>query len=473
MNDRMREEIDNMMQNITFDPAMMQRTRTKSRGHSITHAAKRALALAVAAAILTTGAFALGVSLLQHIRNQMGSFGSQVVPVITANEAQDQGLKVSVVGSMSDSYNTKVYLAIQDTTGDRLDENTKLEAFCEAKEKGQNASIIGVVYPPKQISYDKETKTALFEMRAERRDLATETNGQHTLKIAIKSIQPGYYDAYWSDNESLHCTVKGVKNYTIALDGDMPVPEQNPRTLEGMNGIRLSSMGFDENNIFHTMFEIPEGIYFRQRDKVTPEGTPTGEKYLKDMIITNLSSMDSHRFTNEAMVSHETKHILSDDGRYMDFQVPYYKREAMPEEVTLQISASYVTKPEIKGKWNLETTIETTPEYTLSKPVQLLENCMVTEARLSPIGLYVEYTNVKCLLTPAVITMKDGTTYRYDEEQTGNAINGMFTGDGICKWYLDFAENEYANIKNPLNQPLDITQVDKVTINGVEIPFDR
>ena len=189
MNDRMREEIDNMMQNITFDPAMMQRTRTK---YSITHAAKRALALAVAAAILTTGAFALGVSLLQHIRNQMGSFGSQVVPVITANEAQDQGLKVSVVGSMSDSYNTKVYLAIQDTTGDRLDENTKLEAFCEAKEKGQNASIIGVVYPPKQISYDKETKTALFEMRAERRDLATETNGQHTLKIAIIALSKNH-----------------------------------------------------------------------------------------------------------------------------------------------------------------------------------------------------------------------------------------------------------------------------------------
>jgi hypothetical protein len=39
---------------------------------------------------------------------------------------------------------------------------------------------------------------------------------------------------------------------------------------------------------------------------------------------------------------------------------------------------------------------------------------------------------------------------------------------------LDFA-NPYSSEENVygLKEPLDITQVEKVTINGVEIPFER
>ncbi len=487
MNDRMREEIDNMMQNITFDPAMMQRTRTKSRGHSITHAAKRALALAVAAAILTTGAFALGVSLLQHIRNQMGSFGSQVVPVITANEAQDQGLKVSVVGSMSDSYNTKVYLAIQDMTGDRLDENIKLEMHCKAKEDMPAGIRAGSAYPPRQLSYDKETKTALFELTAPRMDWIAEHNEQRTLELSISSIQPGYHDIYYLDNDTLHFTATGLKDTTLKMDGDIPAPGQYFRKLEGTNGINLSSMGFDENGVFHTLFEIPEGIYFRTRymdkdgyifdtkEAASKNGNSETRLSYRDFIDANINAnIESDGLPDYLRSTSDMDSIrsLTKDSKYFHYQNTWYIREKLPKEVNVNIAGSYALKPEILGEWNLETTVEVTPEYSLREQVTVFKDSVLTESRLSPLGLYAEYTNAQSFVGAVEITMKDGTVYNFP--MLDHTMSASYTSDHKFCWYLDFA-NPYPTEENVygLNQPLDITQVDKVTINGVEIPFDR
>ncbi len=462
-----------MMQNITFDPAMMQRTRTK---YSITHAAKRALALAVAAAILTTGAFALGVSLLQHIRNQMGSFGSQVMPIAATCQTEDEGFEFSVVASMGDGYVTHVYVQVKDTIGGRLNENSymhyiMMDTTGHTGEKIPEWKFSGSLSGAPIISFDEQTQTALFEIgKANWDDQLPEVNQPRTFQIIID----GFYDKYIhkgdiqdADNKySVQLT--GVADRVLEMDGDLPVPGQTPMEIEGLEGIKLSSAGFDSKGVFHSMFELSEGVYMLEKNRY----------YYNGGYITSSPNIPRVNDDEPAALISGGQLICSEDGRFQDSRADSLSRKNIPDVVTLNIAAAYRTRPWEHVDVILEPTIQPSPAYVINQPVDIGNDIIIDHAQLSTLGFYVDYTpnEQDTRPEPVVITMKDGTTYTYTQN---DITGGMGYGNGSLHKILDYwgffetEEDDTWKKSHPITQPLDITQVDKVTINGVEIPFDR
>ena len=94
---------------------------------------------------------------------------------------------------------------------------------------------------------------------------------------------------------------------------------------------------------------------------------------------------------------------LTEHGRYSHYQTTWYIREKLPKEVNVNIVGSYALKLEILGEWNLEATVEN----TLREQVTIFKDSVLTESRLSPLGLYAEYTNAQSFVGAVEITMKD------------------------------------------------------------------
>ena len=69
----------------------------------------------------------------------------------------------------------------------------------------------------------------------------------------------------------------------------------------------------------------------------------------------------------------------------------------------------------------------------------------------------------------ATITMKDGTFYAYGQME--RSFSATINSTSHIGW--DFSREDFWDKDLCMAKPLDLTQVDKVTINGVEIPFDR
>ena len=476
MNDRMREEIDNMMQNITFDPAMMQRTRTK---YSITHAAKRALALAVAAAILTTGAFALGVSLLQHIRNQMGSFGSQVMPIAATCQTEDEGFEFSVVASLCDGYQATVFVQVKDVVGGRLNQDKHMCFYIEETTGRTGEEIPEWKYAGSFISrapevFDEQTQTAIY--RVEKPNLCDnlpEANQLRTFQVIIDGIEDEGIRKGFEQEGQKPCAVNvtGIANHVLQMDGNMPVPGQNPSAeIEGMDGIKVSSVGFDSEGVFHTLFEIPEGVYCRKKTRLGDRGGWLSCK-------PNLPYIPQEESTGNWGFGNW---VCFDNDRYNDYIIYGLDSENVPDVVTLNISGSYTKTPRIDVNVVLEPTTQPTQTYNISQTIDAGNGTIIEHAQISTLGLFITHPSYQGPSNDphpqkAVITMKDGTTYTYMQDDITSRTHWYGKDFDNCIDYWGFFDTDDGISKknHPITQPLDITQVDKVTINGVEIPFDR
>lgn len=99
------------------------------------------LAAALCAALAVT-AVALSPTLQEHLAAALGGFGpyAQTVEGVTAT---DRGLRVRVVSALSDSRNVRLYIAVEDLTGDRLDENLQMEYALKRPVEAENRIYSG------------------------------------------------------------------------------------------------------------------------------------------------------------------------------------------------------------------------------------------------------------------------------------------------------------------------------------------
>lgn len=472
MNNRMRKELDHMMQNLTFDPAMMDRARRRTRRRGLTYPAKRAIAIAVAAVLLTTGALAAGITLLDRLRSQLGPFGGQVAPVVTSSQAEEQGFIVKALASMADSHSTKVYLSVQDTVGGRLDGSSVLHfSFTDlSATKDESAdTILSSSFGAQILSYDPSEQTAVFELSMENGPWAnlSAPDTPREISITVDRIQSGLH----SLDTPISIPVSRLGTQVVSMQGGpegrqpeimkdhpyqtLPRPEQTPYALEGLDGVRLSSFGMDAQGILHVLFELPEALRAAQ-DSFSLSGT-----------IVDPDAPDTPLYEPQ---SFHGRRFPSVDGRYVDFYATGYPPVSnWPEDAVLQIYGSYATLPLIQGEWTVQTTIEPAPERTLSQPTQVWV-ASITDARLSPLGLSVKGTMEKSSsLSNLVITMEDGTVYSYPGTSAG--IHGGPPSYSFVD-YWDFSDPAREG-GVPLAGPLDIDKVAKVTVSGVELPFDK
>ena len=344
---------------------------------------------AVMAAIALTGtALAVGTNwdaLMEHL----GLF-APYVQTVDGVSATDQGLKVSVVAALSDESGTRAYVAVTDLTGDRLGENLvyngRLGSSC--------------------ISYDQSTRTALLEM-----PMMTERdfNEDGSLTLTFASFQPGFRELTGIPfpEAALSTAARSSRLFT---DGELTkkvvnhgtearalLPDQNPVKLEGTDLIWISSSGFDENGVFHILYEMAEGV------QCVTDPTP-------------FMDVDGQETGSNAI-----NQLSYEGGRYLDVSFPdsdVFTRESVPRLKPGDMGIALYTGESIEGSWELTFFPENLPQRSAAMS-ETLSGMSMTGVDLTAISLRLELTSRGGTPAnyPVSVYLADGT--RIDIEDWG------------------------------------------------------
>ena len=349
----------------------------------------RIAAVMAAAMIALTGtALAVGTNwdaLMEHL----GIFAPYVQDVDGVS-VTDQGLKVSVVAALSDESGTKTYVSVTDLTGDRLSENLtyngRLGTSC--------------------ISYDPETRTALLEMPMM---ISRYFNEDGSLTLTFASFQPGLRELtgipfpeealstaarrsrLFTDEELTKKTVNSGTEVRGLLPG------QNPVKLEGTDLIWISSSGFDENGVFHILYEMAEGV--------TCAADPT--PFMK--------------LDNREILSYRINQLVWGDGRYLDVSFPdsdVFTRESLSHLELEDMDIRLYTEESIEGNWELTFFPKNLSQRSATMS-ETLSGMSMTSVDLTAISLRLELTSKggTPAAYPVSVYLADGT--RIDIEGWG------------------------------------------------------
>lgn len=349
---------------------------------------RMAAVMAAAAIALTGTALAVGTNwdaLMEH----MGLF-APYVQTVDGVSATDQGLKVSVVAALSDESGTRAYVAVTDLTGDRLGENLvyngRLGSSC--------------------ISYDQSTRTALLEM-----PMMTERdfNEDGSLTLTFASFQPGFRELTGlSFPEAALSTA--ARSSRLFTDGELTkktvnwgtearalLPDQNPVKLEGTDLIWISSSGFDENGVFHILYEMAEGV------QCVTDPTPF---------------MD---VDGQETGSYRINQLSYEGGRYLDVSFPdsnVFTKESVPHLELKDMTIRLYTEEDIEGSWELTFFPENLPQRSAAMS-ETLSGMSMTGVDLTAISLRLELTSRGGTPAnyPVSVYLADGT--RIDIEDWG------------------------------------------------------
>ena len=349
---------------------------------------RMAAVMAAAAIALAGTALAVGTNwdaLMEH----MGLF-APYVQTVDGVSATDQRLKVSVVAALSDESGTRAYVAVTDLTGDRLGENLvyngRLGSSC--------------------ISYDQSTRTALLEM-----PMMTERdfNEDGSLTLTFASFQPGSRELTGIPfpEAALSTAARSSRLFT---DGELTkktvnwgtearalLPDQNPVKLEGTDLIWISSSGFDENGVFHILYEMAEGV------QCAADPTPAME------------------FDDRETPSYRINQIAWEDGRYLDISFPdsnVFTKESVPHLELKDMTIRLYTEEDIEGSWELTFFPENLPQRSAAMS-ETLSGMSMTGVDLTAISLRLELTSRGGTPAnyPVSVYLADGT--RIDIEDWG------------------------------------------------------
>lgn len=252
----------------------------------------RMAVIAVCAAMMVTAAVAVTVPAARKaLWDYLGSF-APYAQTINGVACTDQGIEVEVLSAISDDLEARFYIAVRDVEEDRLSEFLRLDGKLvagEAKEdpNGDSSGIKMRVMSSaglaaggfEFVSYDPETKTALFSSRILYLDSAQPTGDAELSITGMNTLQGQLYESVSCASvtgdtlESLPADgnnkvifspsmVEGI-GYTDAVLPDTQVvlaPGQTPMPLEGTEDVRISSMGFASDGCFHIRLEFAEGM---------------------------------------------------------------------------------------------------------------------------------------------------------------------------------------------------------------------
>lgn len=295
------------------------------------HALRTALLAAAVTALLATTALALSPTLRDAIASALGGFAPYAQD-LTDQELTciDQGIQVKVVSALADGNTIAIYFEARDLVGDRLDSLTKTNTQLKWPEGVEWKQ--GTLYPADQITYDPETKTALYCTKfigdgAPAKNLTMQLYGQ--------VFTPGTYqlDQPLSD-ETISKAV--LKTETLTDGGIVLVPMQNPTSL--LDGhLTLSSCGFGDDGQLHIQLCVETG-----------------------KVASLLPIVHSREFLSGAKNYGEAKHYPMEqelcfdrDGMtYYDFSFQAALEDA--DDVAISQLMATVHDPDIKGEWRLE-----------------------------------------------------------------------------------------------------------------------
>lgn len=402
-------------------------------------AARVVLLAAALCAVLTVTALAVSPGLRETLASALGGFApySQELEGITA---VDQGLEVKVVSALSDGNVIRLYFTVQDLEGDRLDEytSTNLQITPPSQTDGRWKS--GTIYLSELVSYDKETKTALFTTGLVGDGLPV---SDLTVDAGAQVFTPGRHE-FRLDLPELG-TPETLRSKTLDSGETVLIPGQTPVELES-DVLSLSAYGFGGDEKLHILYQLHvpvETMYIRTflSSRAWEAGDPAGNAL-------------SQRY-NQALSQEVT--FLENGVTYYDVAYDMNAEDAndvFPREVYGNIESG----KEIKGTWRFEIPLENAEARVidLRGSGTILDGVTGERLSLSSIGATVEGNPNETssqLAYKLTVFLKDGTR-----------LHGTVDSNHYSK--------DYCSAHSSFKEPLDVDQVVGVALGMWYIPID-
>lgn len=437
------------MQKITLSPerraAILQQLHPRRARRRWT--AGRIAFAAVLAALLTFSTFAAAIPALRAaLQNALGSFTEQSQP-ITGIVVEDNGIEVRPVAALSSSNLVRVWVEVQDKTGDRLSDDMLINGWIDHKQDENVPAVNGWRGGAHVVYYDENSRTALIEIDEIGRPIADGTE----VNVSFSSFQPAERAEETVDFPREMLSVTGLKNMTedmgVPLFAEhVPlIPEQTPCELEGTDYARLSSVGFGEDGKLHiqTAFlgeanHSGSSIHCRVTDARDPNQYYGGGRYFQ---------------YNDQWYFDDVFDVTPDDLPHLTFS---------------DLNGSYLLHAPVEGNWSCTITVETADEVVYHPNVQV-GGALVEEIRVSEIGISARSSSKGTRLgyRPTYAITKDGEKLYL----TNNCIDG---GWGTV---LDDNGNPlpdgmgYAHDQWEFDEPLDPSDIVLLNFDGVDVPL--
>lgn len=428
---------------------------------------RRAIAAALVCLVLTVTATAAAVPAIREtIMSHLGAFAPYAQTVQGAS-CQDQGIKVQVLSALSDDLQARFYLSVQDLEGDRMNQHLTLEGKLENSidVPSEQNSLIQAFSRNNNfelISYDEETKTALFSIYVRYFEGTRPTQDAHlslTSMTTRQAVADRTFPLASTTGEVLKSLPIGETERTILTPSDiinfgytdaiLPsktvvlAPELNHVPLEGTDDMWISSMGFASDGCFHIRLGFAEGV-----------------SVLNDWFhcALELDGVDSKK----GMAVRET---LVPDG--IDLLYPLFHEEdlGLLQNGNAALYGNY-TRPgtEIEGAWDIDFQVEYFSSTVLDWTGDLA-------------GRQIK----KVTLSPLTVTMNSndsgefGTTALYAIKQDGSTVSAKpSAGTYSNAAYATGASEPVWNAYNTwvLDEPVDTKEIVALSLMGEVIPVN-
>ncbi|HIY12174.1 MAG TPA: hypothetical protein H9842_01125 [Candidatus Agathobaculum merdipullorum] len=433
------------MQNITLSPERRAEIlqQLHPRRAKLRWTTGRMVLAAVLAALLTFSAFAAAIPAIRAaLQNALGSFSEQSQS-ITGIAVEDNGIEVRPVAALASSGMVRVWVEVQDKTGDRLSEDMLINGWLEYEQDKDAPIVNGWVGGERVVYYDENSRTALIEIYEIGRSIADGTE----VNVSFSSFQPAERAEETVDFPREMLSVTGLKNMTedmgVPLFAEhIPlIPEQTPCELEGSDRVRLSSVGFGEDGKLHIQAAFlgeanhsGSSIHIRVTDARDPNQSFGGGRYFQ---------------YNDQWYFDEVFDVTPDDLPYLTFS---------------DLNGSYLLHALVEGDWSCTITVETADEVVYHPNVQV-GGALVEEIRVSEIGVSARSASKGTILgrRPTYAMTKDGKKLYL----TNNCIKGGWSVDDMS----DPNSDGHANDQWMFDEPLNPSDIVLLNFDGVDVPL--
>lgn len=433
------------LQHITLSPARRADIlrSIEPRHTRLRWTAARILLAAMLAVLLTFSALAATVPALREaLKNVLGGFTEQSQP-ITGITVEDNGIEIRPVAALSSSNLVRVWVEVQDKTGDRLSEDMRVNGWLDY-EQDENASVVNSWTGGAHIvHYDKDSRTALIEIDNIGRPIADGTE----VNVSFSSFQPSARAEETVDFPREMLSDTGLKNLpkedvSWTIYEILPlVPEQTPHELEGTNHARLSSVGFGEDGKLHIQTVFTDhadhwsGFHSDATDSRDPDAIP---------MLGGYSFQYNGTWYYEAIYD-----ITPDDLPYLTFG---------------DLTRDYYVNAAVEGGWYFTIAVETADEVVYHPNVQV-GGALVEEIRVSEIGVSARSASEGTILghRPTYAITKGGEKLYL----TDNCIDGGWSVDNMN----DPSSSGHAHDQWMFDEPLDPSEIVLLNFDGVDVPL--
>lgn len=437
---------------------------------------RRAVAVALVCFLLVATATAAAVpAIWQALTDNLGAFAPYAQNIRGAS-CQDQGIKVQILSALADDLEGRFFLSVQDVEGDRLSKYLTLEGrlqpSVEVPQSDKSVSVFSLNSKFDLVSYDPESKTALFSINTLFFEDVRPSGDAH-LSLTGMTNQEGYVDAEMScaavTGEVLKSLPLGAGDETIfgpreieqfdLTEAILPAnrvvlaPEQDPMPLEGTEDMWISSMGFAEDGCFHIRLGFADGVMPKR-----------GEEGLS-MFYNDLYDGEPWYGGADGIWKFVCYETLVPGG--MDILFPLIHVDDL--EALKGCQANFYgqyTRPgiDIKGAWDIDFQVEYFSSAVLDWTGELADR-QVTRVTLSPLSVTMNSSDWGGFSTTTLYAVKqDGSTVAA-KPGTGSYNNIAYkTGASEPVW------DAYNTWK--FEEPVDLEEIVGLSLVGETIPVN-